>query len=273
MKSPDSSAFQKFRGEWIERGLSDHDLSDGAFRVLACLAHRFLNREKRSCWPAQETIAEAAGMKVRTVQKHLSELQERGHIKIKRQGRDKPNIYIPAFYDAQDRADHNVDDTHECADHQEPLTRNFRSGDPQDLVSMTRTNLRTNPLKEPFEEHRAVGPLGAEQPDTVINDELRSDQITPASAPLKGAAVASPAIFRATDDPVDFFFDLGNSEPFAAEDSEAARKIVDHLVEDLAEDERTIARKKLHRLLSVGELTRREFHKIIGVPDGEVRNG
>ncbi|MFB9794161.1 helix-turn-helix domain-containing protein [Shinella granuli] len=142
-------SFAEYRGRWIECGLEERDLTDGAFRVLAGLAYFFLNREKRVCWPSQDAISKKLRMPRRTVQKHLAELQARGLVLAKRQGREKPNVYIPAFPDAREAADYEAQNS---AHHKGAMKRKNRGDDAPNSASMMRSELRSNPLKEPVDE-------------------------------------------------------------------------------------------------------------------------
>jgi hypothetical protein len=142
-------------------------LSDGAFRVLASLAYDFLNRKKRTCWPAQETIADVVGMPVRTVQRHLAELKSRGHLRVEQRGRDKSNIYQPAF-----------DDAPKMADHDGPMTRQNLRDDPPNAASKTRHRRRTTLLKDPVDDHRRARSAPA---DSDHSDHIRDALLTGAS--------------------------------------------------------------------------------------------
>ena len=184
----EGGGFAAFRGKWIEAALADPDLSDGAFRTLAGLAHHFLNREKRKIWAAQDTIAEKLGTKVRTLQYRLAELQGRGLLRIQRRGRDRPNWYFPAFSDPQS-----------SADQEEIMSRKAVSDDPQISVVKTRKNLRPNLLKEPIEEtsERALGPSGARAPDISAAIIIRS---APDLAPEGASGVPIAATIVDDDD-------------------------------------------------------------------------
>ncbi|RUM95511.1 helix-turn-helix domain-containing protein [Pseudaminobacter arsenicus] len=145
-----SDSFAAFRGRWVEQGLRDHALSDGAFRVLASLAYDFLNRKKRTCWPSQETLAEALGMPVRTVQRHLSTLRSRGHLRVIRRGPDLSSIYQPAFFDSQKwRVMMMSEHAKICT-----MIRQNLHDDPPNPASKTRHGRRITLIDDPVEEHR-----------------------------------------------------------------------------------------------------------------------
>lgn len=159
--------FAAFRGRWIEHGLRDHGLSDGAFRVLASIAYDFLHRKKRAAWPAQDTLAEAVGMPVRTVQRHVAELKSRGHLRVDQRGRDKSNIYRPAFYDAP-----------KMAGHDKPMTRQNLRDDPPNPASKTRHRRRTTLLNDHIDDHRRAQSAPA---DSDQSDYRRDAHLTGAS--------------------------------------------------------------------------------------------
>jgi hypothetical protein len=49
--------------------------------------------QKDFCWPAQERLAQDTNCSVRTVQRYLTELEQQGLIRVRRQGLNRPNVY------------------------------------------------------------------------------------------------------------------------------------------------------------------------------------
>lgn len=73
--------------EWV---LRNRQLSDGAVRCYGLLA-RYVNAEG-AAWPGQDTLAEALGVTVRSVQRYLSELEDVGAlVRVRRGGTS--NLY------------------------------------------------------------------------------------------------------------------------------------------------------------------------------------
>ena len=179
------NSFAAFRGRWIEQALDDHKLPSGAVHLLVCLAHHFLHSQKRSCWPSQDTLVEKVGMPLRTVQRHLSDLQRRGHIEVKRQGRDRPNLYVPAFYDAPP-----------LADQSSGMTRQKPSDDPPKSAIKTRHGRRTTTLKEPIEEHRQALRAPAKVGHTEVDsrDARRGASPDPANGYKVGDTIDVPGL-------------------------------------------------------------------------------
>lgn len=71
--------------------LEKKDLTVGAKMTYSMLLK--YAREKDSCFPGQKTIAEKSGMGERSINRYISELQEKGFISINRRGLGKPNVY------------------------------------------------------------------------------------------------------------------------------------------------------------------------------------
>lgn len=70
----------------------DHkDLAPGAKLVYAMLLKYAWNNG--FCFPGQERLAADMGVTDRSVRTHLQELQEKGYVRIKRQGQGRPNLY------------------------------------------------------------------------------------------------------------------------------------------------------------------------------------
>jgi len=93
---PGASAktFATRRGQLLEAAACDTTLTPVALRVLLLLALRWADAKTGRCWPAKETIAEAASTHPKTVQKALRELREQGWILVvPGAGRNGTNVY------------------------------------------------------------------------------------------------------------------------------------------------------------------------------------
>ena len=71
--------------------LKAEGISPGAKLVYVSLLSYAWHNEY--CFPGQATMAKDIGLSVRSVSRHVKELEEARYIKIKRQGLNKPNIY------------------------------------------------------------------------------------------------------------------------------------------------------------------------------------
>lgn len=68
------------------------ELSDGAVRVYAALAHHA--REKEECWPGQARLAGMIGISEARIRARLRELADAGLIEIRRPGQGRTNRYV-----------------------------------------------------------------------------------------------------------------------------------------------------------------------------------
>ncbi|MBO6901187.1 MAG: helix-turn-helix domain-containing protein [Rhizobiaceae bacterium] len=144
--------FTRDKLAWLDHLAEDRSISAPAFRLAYVIASRFLNRTTGEAWPAQETLAKVLGLKVRQVGNLVGELVKAGHLRAKRGGRGRTNIYQIRFDDRQDVADQHVDDQQEIADQEATLTGNSARFDPQFSDSLTGKILPPNPIEEPLEE-------------------------------------------------------------------------------------------------------------------------
>lgn len=72
------------------------DCSDGAVRLFAYFKARF-GGFKLGIFPAQQTIATDLGIKIRSVQNRLRELERVGALKSTKRGQNKTNLYELAW--------------------------------------------------------------------------------------------------------------------------------------------------------------------------------
>ena len=86
---------------WQARIIVDPDLGQLA-RLLAChLTHMF--GKSHTTWPAQETLARALSVTVRSIRRATEELVKAGYLKVRiSRGRGKANIYAPVLSAALD---------------------------------------------------------------------------------------------------------------------------------------------------------------------------
>ena len=104
------------------------------------------------------------------------------------------------------------------------------------------------------------------KPDLTASFEVHdiyADHESVAMRISKTASADVGKVFGSNSDPVDFWFDLRNSETFTVETGEDAERMVEYLTDDPDLLDREKIRRKLLRLLRVGELTRNAYVEII----------
>lgn len=90
---------------WLKQVCSDHEISHLAARIAALLLD-YINPATGAAWPSQATLATAAGVSRRGVQKALTALETAGHLRITVQkGRANTNRYRPLLKNANHAAD------------------------------------------------------------------------------------------------------------------------------------------------------------------------
>lgn len=67
-------------------------ISDGAFKIHTFLLSMCYGNKKNTCFPSQQYISEHLHKSVRTVQRGIKELKDKGLIKVKRRG-SISNVY------------------------------------------------------------------------------------------------------------------------------------------------------------------------------------
>jgi DNA-binding MarR family transcriptional regulator len=77
---------------------ADRATSATEFR-LGYVLRQMLNKKTRACFPLQATLAKRLGVTDRTVRQCLSGLVERGHLRVRRRGRDQSAEYEFALQD------------------------------------------------------------------------------------------------------------------------------------------------------------------------------
>lgn len=121
----------------------DKRISPGAFRTIHWLVSRYMNSKTGDCYPSQERLARDLNMDPRTVRKHLAEGVKKQALTMRRQGRDRPNIY--SIVD---------DDRNIPSAHSDGMTGTVLSDDRNGCSVKTGTDLPGNPIKEPTDEPR-----------------------------------------------------------------------------------------------------------------------
>jgi hypothetical protein len=81
--------------DWLNRVLSDVELSPNAFKVAFKIGQHFNSRQGGAAWPSSLTIATGIGIDQATVIRAVRQLRERGHLIVEpgRPGRGHSNRY------------------------------------------------------------------------------------------------------------------------------------------------------------------------------------
>jgi hypothetical protein len=93
----DRRTFTRAKLAWLDHVQADHTLPHLWFRA-AYVVSTFINQTAGCAWPAQRTIAERLGVKIRAVQFAIGGLADRGHLIVEyAKGRGQTNVLHPAI--------------------------------------------------------------------------------------------------------------------------------------------------------------------------------
>lgn len=76
--------FREVKLQWLQQLSCDKDLSDNARSVALYIVTTHLNGHTEKAWPSYQTIADATGKSVKTIQRATSELETSGWFEIRR---------------------------------------------------------------------------------------------------------------------------------------------------------------------------------------------
>ena len=76
--------FREVKLQWLQQLSCDADLSDGAKCVALYIITTHLNGHTEKAWPSYQTIAEATGKSVKTIQRAVRELEIKGWFQVQR---------------------------------------------------------------------------------------------------------------------------------------------------------------------------------------------
>jgi len=91
--STKSDDFTKFKLDWLDKVARDPDITDFTFRAAYVLVSTFLNRQTRTAFPTQETIASLINGKEEGVRAAFRRLAKAGHLRRERRGKRRSTIY------------------------------------------------------------------------------------------------------------------------------------------------------------------------------------
>ncbi len=230
------------------------------------------------CHPSRENLAEKLGITVTQVSALTKELAHLGFIQVKRR-RNTSAIYVgtmPQEVNSTSLPDAVKSDADEDQEVKSSEVRKSSAVDFGKSSGLDPNVVRNVALNE------GGGALHAPAADTVINNDLRPDQIAPASAPLRGAAVAPEItddddiiaarvmVFSAGEDPEEFFERVADDDILGYADRQARGELLNAMVQhDRDPDDLMV---KLGRRLDLGELTYRHFIDEIEIRLREARH-
>lgn len=76
--------FRDVKLQWLQQLSCDKDLSDSARSVALYIITTHLNGHTEKAWPSYQTIADATGKSVKTIQRAVRELEVKGWFKVQR---------------------------------------------------------------------------------------------------------------------------------------------------------------------------------------------
>lgn len=76
--------FRDVKLQWLQELICDRDLSDSARSVVLYIITTHLNGHTEKAWPFNQTIADATGKSVKTIQRTVGELVTSGWFEVQR---------------------------------------------------------------------------------------------------------------------------------------------------------------------------------------------
>jgi len=76
--------FRDVKLQWLQQLSCDKDLSDNARSVALYIVTTHLNGHTEKAWPSYQTIADATGKSVKTIQRAVRELEDKGWLVVQR---------------------------------------------------------------------------------------------------------------------------------------------------------------------------------------------
>ena len=80
----DTRPFREVKLQWLQQLSCDRDLSDSARSVALYIVTTHLNGHTEKAWPSYQTIADATGKSVKTIQRAVRELEVKGWFEVER---------------------------------------------------------------------------------------------------------------------------------------------------------------------------------------------
>jgi DNA-binding transcriptional regulator YhcF (GntR family) len=80
----DHRPFREVKLQWLQQLSCDKDLSDNARSVALYIVTTHMNGHTEKAWPSYQTIADATGKSVKTIQRAIRELEEKEWLDVRR---------------------------------------------------------------------------------------------------------------------------------------------------------------------------------------------
>ena len=80
----DTRPFREVKLQWLQQLSCDRDLSDCARSVALYIITTHMNGHTQKAWPSYQTIADATGKSVKTIQRAVRELEVKGWFEVQR---------------------------------------------------------------------------------------------------------------------------------------------------------------------------------------------
>lgn len=80
----DVRPFREVKLQWLQQLICDRDLSDSARSVALYIVTTHLNGHTEKAWPSYQTIADATGKSVKTIQRAIRELEAKEWFDVRR---------------------------------------------------------------------------------------------------------------------------------------------------------------------------------------------
>jgi Helix-turn-helix domain len=120
---------------------------------LAIILTEYINRQSRTAWPTQETLANRLGVTIRAVQKVTKALEDKGHLSVTvARGRHKPNVYRFIQKNTNTRSCFQSEKHEQSFAFSVEENMNNGSQEHEQPCTKTRTAVRTEPIDEPSDE-------------------------------------------------------------------------------------------------------------------------
>lgn len=80
----DHRPFREVKLQWLQQLSCDKDLSDNARSVALYIVTTHMNGHTEKAWPSYQTIADATGKSVKTIQRAIRELEDKEWLDVRR---------------------------------------------------------------------------------------------------------------------------------------------------------------------------------------------
>jgi Helix-turn-helix domain len=139
---------------------------------LVYVISQMLNKKTRVCFPLQSTLAQRLRVSDRTVRQCIAGLAERGHLRVRRRGRDSSALYELVLHDRNAASGHGT-------------------GRPEDAFRSTEEQDRKSDVARPENSRRKTGSSVPTEPTSEPTSEPEEERGAPKARPRKAPSVGS----------------------------------------------------------------------------------